>query len=195
MAPCRHLATADQFLFSISLVPCPRNPPLYSLIDETLVREFYMDLETVRDQVTARAFVRGISFDLMPILIVETLGISREDQLGFPYAVGVSPREEDIFKALYHDRSDVFCVIGARLSQGLFFDNYRFLNLAVSYDLSLVSHTNTLTRSYYTLLYAVATKVPINGAYVIFSAIDGAASGRHTTVLPFGTVIVKIYVA
>ncbi|KAA8517332.1 hypothetical protein F0562_017619 [Nyssa sinensis] len=75
-----------------------------SPLDEPLVREFYMNLDTVRDQVTACAFVHGISFDLTLALLVETLGIPHEDQPGFPYALGTTPREEVLARALCCDR-------------------------------------------------------------------------------------------
>ncbi|KAA8532381.1 hypothetical protein F0562_032364 [Nyssa sinensis] len=125
MAPRWHLITDDQFPFSISLVPRLRNPLLYRPttartrrpiiqgcefwparpIDEPLVHEFYANLETIHDQVTIRAFVRGIDFDLMLALITETLGIPREDQPGFPYALGTAPREAVLARALHRDRS------------------------------------------------------------------------------------------
>ncbi|KAA8517302.1 hypothetical protein F0562_017595 [Nyssa sinensis] len=63
-----------------------------------------------------------------------------------------------------------------------------------SYDLSLVSHTNTLNRSHSTLLFAIATGVPIDDTYIIFTAIYGATSGRRIVVLPFGSLITRIYV-
>ncbi|KAA8536989.1 hypothetical protein F0562_029467 [Nyssa sinensis] len=194
MAPRRLLTTVDQFPFAIFLVPRLRNPPLYNPIDEPLVRKFYANLETIHDQVTTRAFVRGIAFDLMPALITETLGIPQEDQLGFSYVSSTTPKEEVLATALRRDRLEVFKVIGARLSQGLLSDDYCFLNLVVSYDLSLVSHTNTLTRSHSTLLYAIGTGVPIDRAYVIFLAIDGVASSQCTIVLPFSSVITRICV-
>ncbi|KAA8521374.1 hypothetical protein F0562_012064 [Nyssa sinensis] len=173
----------DQFPFSISLVPRSRNPLLYKStttrthrlvildheffpkcpIDEQLVREFYVNLETICNQVTARAFVHGITFDLTYTLIIETLGIPQEDQLGFPYSLGTTPREEILARELHHDRLEVFRVI--------------------------VSHTNTLTQSHSILLYVIVTRVLIDEAYVIFSAIVGAASGRHTVILSFGSVI------
>ncbi|KAA8538385.1 hypothetical protein F0562_028069 [Nyssa sinensis] len=170
--------------------PCHSGSPIY----EPLVREFYANLETVRNQVTARAFVYKISFYLTPTLIAKTLAILREDQIGFPYASGDAPREEVLAKTLRCDWSDIFRVIDAHLSQCLLSDDYCFLNLVVSYDLSLVSRTNTLTQSHSTLLYAIATGVPIDGAYVIFSTIDDVVSGQHTVVLPFGNVITRICV-
>ncbi|KAA8544793.1 hypothetical protein F0562_019503 [Nyssa sinensis] len=88
--------------------------PLLSIcnpIDESLVREFYVNLEIVCDQVIARVFVRSISFDLTHVLIVVTFGILREDQPSFPYAPGTTPREEVLARALHHDMSKVFQVI------------------------------------------------------------------------------------
>ncbi|KAA8547028.1 hypothetical protein F0562_003457 [Nyssa sinensis] len=215
MAPSRRLATKDQFPFAISLVPRPRNPLLYrsaiaytrlpiiqgrefwpeqnaSPIDKPLVRKFHAELGDCSRSGHSSGPVCGIFFYLTPALIVKTLGIPMEDQPSFPYAQGAAPREEVLARALRRDKSNIFRVIGARLSQGLLSDDYRFLNLVVSYDLSLVSHTNILTRSHSTLLYAIATGVPINGAYVIFSTIDGAASRRRTAILPFGSIIPRI---
>ncbi|KAA8524130.1 hypothetical protein F0562_010439 [Nyssa sinensis] len=96
----------------------------------------------------------------------KTLGFPRVDQLGFPYGPSIALRDEVLASTLRRDRSEIFRVI--------------------------VSHTNTLTRSHSTLLYAIATGVPIDDTYVISSAIDGAASGRRTIVLPFGRVITRI---
>ncbi|KAA8534569.1 hypothetical protein F0562_032086 [Nyssa sinensis] len=184
MAPHRRLAREDQFPLSISLVPQSRNPPLYrsdtarTRCPVIQGRKFwpkryasprdYANLKTVRDHVTAWGFVRGISFDLTPILIAKNLGIPREDQPSFPYALDVAPKEEVLARALYHDQSKIFRVIDAHLSQGFLYDDYHFLNLVVLYNLSLVSHTNTLTRSHSTLLYDIATKVPIDGTCHIF---------------------------
>ncbi|KAA8538877.1 hypothetical protein F0562_025569 [Nyssa sinensis] len=130
----------------------------------------------------------------MPTLIVKTLGIPQVDQPRFPYAPGTAPKREILARVLCRDRSKVFRVIGVFLSQGLLSNDYQFLNPMASYDLSLVSHTNTLTESHFTLLYAIATGVPIDGAYVIFSTIDGVTSGQCTTVLFFGNVITRICV-
>ncbi|KAA8538705.1 hypothetical protein F0562_028314 [Nyssa sinensis] len=97
--------------------------PLLSIIspiDEPLVHEFYTNLETIRDQVTVRDYMRGISFDLMPTLIAKILGIPRRHQPGFPYAASLAPREADLIRALRRDRSNVFRIIGACLTQGLF---------------------------------------------------------------------------
>ncbi|KAA8532585.1 hypothetical protein F0562_032599 [Nyssa sinensis] len=119
------------------------------------------------------------------MLIVETHGIPCTDQPGFSYAVGTAPREEVLTRTLCCDRSVVFQVIGVRFSHGLLSQDYHFLNLVVSYDLSPMSHTNTLTRSYSILLYAIATRVLIDEAYVIFTAIDSAVFRWRTIVLPF----------
>ncbi|KAA8544370.1 hypothetical protein F0562_022362 [Nyssa sinensis] len=138
MAPRGHLATANQFPYVISLVPHPRNPPLYrstitrtrrpviqghefwperyAHLDQIDVRGSYANVEIVRYRVTTRAYVCGISFDLTPTLIIEALGIPREHQPGFPYVVGAAPKVSDLARALRHDRSDVFRIIGARLT-------------------------------------------------------------------------------
>ncbi|KAA8538836.1 hypothetical protein F0562_025528 [Nyssa sinensis] len=172
MAPCRHLVTEDQFPFAISLVPQPRNPPLYRSA-------------TAR---TRRPFIQGREF-----LPERDSWHSSRGSAWFSLC-SKHCREKVLARALHCDRSKAFQVIGAHLSQGLLSEDYRFLNLVVSYDLSPMSHTNNLTRSHSTLLYATATGVPIGGAYVNFSAIDSAASGRHTVVLPFGSVITRICV-
>ncbi|KAA8549744.1 hypothetical protein F0562_001238 [Nyssa sinensis] len=57
-----------------------------------------------------------------------------------------------------------------------------------------MSYTNTLTQSHSILLYAIAIEVLIDEASAIFTAIDSAASGRRTTILPFGSVITRTYV-
>ncbi|KAA8517387.1 hypothetical protein F0562_017680 [Nyssa sinensis] len=199
MASRHFLTTVDQFSYAISLVPRQRNPPLYksatartrrpviqghefwpersthldqivdtlvyrqffargwlpllfitSPINEPLVCEFYANLETIKDHVTARADVCGISFYLALALIVETFGFLSND--------------------------------------------YRFLNMVILYDLSPMSHTNTLTQSHSTLMHFIATKVPIDGVYIIFTSIDSVASGHHSVVLPFGSVITRICV-
>ncbi|KAA8521330.1 hypothetical protein F0562_012003 [Nyssa sinensis] len=97
---CHHVIQGREFW--------PKRP-----IDEPLVREFYTNLEIVHNQITVKAFVCGIAFDLMLTLIVETLGIPWEDQPSFPYPPSVAPREEVLARALHHDRSEVFKVIGA----------------------------------------------------------------------------------
>ncbi|KAA8531371.1 hypothetical protein F0562_006080 [Nyssa sinensis] len=48
----------------------------------------------------AKAYMHGISFDLTHALIIETLGIPKKYQLGFPYAVSAAPRETDLARAL-----------------------------------------------------------------------------------------------
>ncbi|KAA8542811.1 hypothetical protein F0562_023963 [Nyssa sinensis] len=71
--------------------------PLLSItnpIDEPLVHKFCANLEAISDQVTTKAFVRGIAFDLTLALIVETLSIPREDEPSFPYAWGTTPKNE-----------------------------------------------------------------------------------------------------
>ncbi|KAA8546852.1 hypothetical protein F0562_003281 [Nyssa sinensis] len=138
-----------------------------SPIDEPLVREFYVKLEIVKDQ----------------------------HQSGFPYVVGATPRDTNLARALRHDRLDVFHIIGACLNQGLLSDDYRFLNLVVSYDLSPISYTNTLTQSHSTFLYVIATKDRIDDTYIIFTTIDGATSGHHTDVLLFDNAITRICVS
>ncbi|KAA8534642.1 hypothetical protein F0562_032099 [Nyssa sinensis] len=80
-------------------------------IDKPLVHEFHANLEIVCDQVTAKAFVHGISFDLTHAHIVETLGITREDWPGFLYALTTAPKEEVLARALRYDKSEVFQVI------------------------------------------------------------------------------------
>ncbi|KAA8541389.1 hypothetical protein F0562_025341 [Nyssa sinensis] len=49
-------------------------------------------------------------------------------------------------------------------------------------------------RRHSNLLYVIAIGVLIDGAYVIFSTIDSAASSRFTVVLPFSSVITRICV-
>ncbi|KAA8515028.1 hypothetical protein F0562_018185 [Nyssa sinensis] len=124
MAPRQCLATEDQFPFAISLVSHPRNPPLSRSttartrhpviqgcefwpecpIDEPLVRDFYANLETLRDQVTTKPFIRGIAFDITSAFIIETLAIFWEDQPSFPYPPSTAPREEVLARALCRDR-------------------------------------------------------------------------------------------
>ncbi|KAA8541374.1 hypothetical protein F0562_025336 [Nyssa sinensis] len=203
MAPCRRFITANQSPFAISLVPCPRNSPLYRsattqtshpiILGHEFWPEHYGRLGQIDGTLAFRQFsIRGwlpllsINSPIDKSLVHEFYANSEtiRDQSGFPYTASASPREEDIAKALRSDRSDVFRVVGARLSPDLLFNDYQFLNSVASYDLSPVSYTNTLTRSYFTHLYAIAIGVPIDSAYIIFSTIDGVASSRCTTVLP-----------
>ncbi|KAA8539070.1 hypothetical protein F0562_025762 [Nyssa sinensis] len=89
---CHFLGSSSEESSLVSICYCSNSSPCHLgfPIDEPLVREFYANLETVHDQVTTRAFVRGINFDLTRTLIAKTLGIPREDQPSFPYAPALS---------------------------------------------------------------------------------------------------------